>query len=914
MDQQHVYHYHHHHYHYHYTYPFPPGIPPNAPQNDEGLNQEAADHENDEALAEDEEEGNEEENEEENEEGNEEWNEEERSERGDTEDQQTPKDRSPSPVQQDEPLTKLGDPSRVGLAVFDDYFSIFNLDAQSAKAQARWANPQSNNEDHSEGPPRKKARTSANPEQPISRGEASNSATRTQKSDHITIVDKALVIDSDKAFRVFNCDPSGPQVNICYRVPGPRNLWLGRIGDPTGEPLKAIMSLMGAERKPGFGLTTFIMSPADAEGTISMILCSSSDRSHDEFERGDGHVHDADQPDTPTIRGRPRHSEDDTPDMEDEPRTEETVVNVVDELPRSGLVIFDDCVSLIRVDNLSERARNRWREEEQQHQEQSQETQPQSQIPPSIYDGSAPILSSPRLTQISRACIIASHGFYVVNCDTSGPQPRWKRYRSYAFDHAGDDAVVLSEGAVGGILNVNISDPDSMPTKRTKSRAERRRRKALRRAQGNELQNIAVPGPAKAENDAPTLSKVPSQNIGAQNASRAPQADAPVQAEATRYVTPQGDTSQDDAGASYWRPRVPSYNLLRILPAVEISTDPKLLIRNPRKDGPQIDICARIPGTLNNWAAHVSCYDSLHDLYDWILGKLGEEHPEMLMYVSDIRTGFVNFHQMPLLSLIEPLSFIIISNPGGYLPWNWMEPPSEYTSSCPAVPRLHGVLGPEGSKWLRLCRRSFALTGPSTVVTAPDIPTLGHETLGEVVFKDCGTLWRQEILAIEDPELNVSFFHDILRVKGRTWNLGRRISRRLRRRRRTASSTSGPQTQGADTQIRRVNVILQPNGELSAPRPRTPDRETQFLRVNVILQPNDELRIVVNNTHPDDPPTNHFADFESADEMRDGTSFYATRDTILSMLHRIRSLVYPDGTEFDVDVEEPHGRALWIVV
>ncbi|KAF5530062.1 hypothetical protein FNAPI_13664 [Fusarium napiforme] len=277
MDQQHVYHYHHHHYHYHYTYPFPPGIPLNAPQNDEALNQEAADHSNDETLAEDEEEE------------NEEWDEEERSERGDTEDQQNPEDRSPSPVQQDEPLTKLDDLSRVGIAVFDDYFSLFNLDAQSAKAQARWANPQSNNEDHSEGPPRKKARTSTSPEQPISRGETSNSATQPQQSDHITIVDKALVIDSDKAFRVFNCDPSGPQVNICYRVPGPRNLWLARIGNPTDEPHQSIKSLLEAGRQPGYTITTFIMSP-DAEHTISMILCSSSDRSDDDFERGEGHI------------------------------------------------------------------------------------------------------------------------------------------------------------------------------------------------------------------------------------------------------------------------------------------------------------------------------------------------------------------------------------------------------------------------------------------------------------------------------------------------------------------------------------------------------------------------------------------------------------------------------------------------
>ncbi|PNP78017.1 hypothetical protein FNYG_08743 [Fusarium nygamai] len=278
MEQHNVYHYHHHHYHYHYTYPFPPGLPPNAPQNDDPLNQEVADRDNDEPAAENEEEEEEEEEEDEH------------SERDDTEDQQNPEDRSPSPVQQNEPLTKIDDPSRVGLAVFDDYFSIFNLDAQSAKAQARWTNIQSNNEDHQEGPPRKKARTSTLPEQPISRGETSNSATQPRQSGNITIIDKALVINSDKGFRVFNCDPSGPQVNICYRVPGPRNIWLGRIGFPTDEPLKSIMSLMGAERKPGFTPTTFIMSPADAEDTISMILCSSSERNYDDFERGEGRV------------------------------------------------------------------------------------------------------------------------------------------------------------------------------------------------------------------------------------------------------------------------------------------------------------------------------------------------------------------------------------------------------------------------------------------------------------------------------------------------------------------------------------------------------------------------------------------------------------------------------------------------
>jgi hypothetical protein len=50
------------------------------------------------------------------------------------------------------------------------------------------------------------------------------------------------------------------------------------------------MSLMAAERQPGFTPTTFIMSPANVENTVSVIFCSSSDRSYDDFERGEGRV------------------------------------------------------------------------------------------------------------------------------------------------------------------------------------------------------------------------------------------------------------------------------------------------------------------------------------------------------------------------------------------------------------------------------------------------------------------------------------------------------------------------------------------------------------------------------------------------------------------------------------------------
>ncbi|KAF4956351.1 hypothetical protein FGADI_3928 [Fusarium gaditjirri] len=142
------------------------------------------------------------------------------------------------------------------------------------------------------------------------------------------------------------------------------------------------------------------------------------------------HQHGADQPDTPTMRGRPRHSEDDTPGGNDEHHTETTVVNFVDELPQNRLVVFDNYVSLVHVNSLPEPALNRWREEEQQYQQrrsqesQREDSQPQrSVIPPQIYDGSVPIVSSPNLTQVAQACIVVSDiFFYVINCDTSGPQ------------------------------------------------------------------------------------------------------------------------------------------------------------------------------------------------------------------------------------------------------------------------------------------------------------------------------------------------------------------------------------------------------------------------------------------------------------------------------------------------------------
>ncbi|KAF4424868.1 hypothetical protein FACUT_10174 [Fusarium acutatum] len=267
MEQHNVYHYHHHHYHYHYTYPFPPGLPPNIPQNNEPLNQEVADRDNDESSAEEEEE-------------------EEYSERRDTEDQHNPEDRSPTPVQWD---TELNDFERSGFVVFDDSLACLDLDGLSLEAQARFTNTQPNGDDHPEGPPRKKARTSSHTEHPMPQRTSINSPSQPRKSNHITVIDKARIVATNSDFRVVNCDPSGPQIDICWRVPGHRNIWLARVGYAGGSR-KKLRTLMKAQAPPNLPFLSCLEAPLDEENAVSLIECSSSDHKYDDFEQGIGQV------------------------------------------------------------------------------------------------------------------------------------------------------------------------------------------------------------------------------------------------------------------------------------------------------------------------------------------------------------------------------------------------------------------------------------------------------------------------------------------------------------------------------------------------------------------------------------------------------------------------------------------------
>ncbi|KAF4956350.1 hypothetical protein FGADI_3927 [Fusarium gaditjirri] len=81
----------------------------------------------------------------------------------------------------------------------------------------------------------------------------------------------------------------------------------------------------------------------------------------------------------------------------------------------------------------------------------------------------------------------------------------------------------------------------------------------------------------------------------------------------------EGDTSQIALHSRL----VQTYGLLRILPKVEISTKSDLLVLNPDENGPQTDICARVPGRPGCWVARTSCHRSHNELWDLMANDSG---------------------------------------------------------------------------------------------------------------------------------------------------------------------------------------------------------------------------------------------------------------------------------------------------
>ncbi|KAK2939606.1 hypothetical protein FoTM2_002825 [Fusarium oxysporum f. sp. vasinfectum] len=181
-------------------------------------------------------------------------------------------------------------------------------------------------------------------------------------------------------------------------------------------------------------------------------------------------------------------------------------------------------------------------------------------------------------------------------------------------------------------------------------------------------------------------SKTSEQKIDARNETHAPSKDEVYD------INP--ETTPNFEGQ---RPPLATFNLLRILPKVEIYARSTLFIRNPRESGPQTDICARIPGNDNNWAARVSCYDSLSDLYNWVRGNSSEESPEIWMYVSNIPHTFINIKDILTVSLNEPVSIVAFANPVNPLPPGWA---LVSLSPRPLLPGLRESLGEDGAEWL----------------------------------------------------------------------------------------------------------------------------------------------------------------------------------------------------------------------
>ncbi|EWZ02680.1 hypothetical protein FOYG_01909 [Fusarium oxysporum NRRL 32931] len=220
-------------------------------------------------------------------------------------------------------------------------------------------------------------------------------------------------------------------------------------------------------------------------------------------------------------------------------------------------------------------------------------------------------------------------------------------------------------------------------------------------------QNVTRSGRRNAERRARKQSlrersKTCEQKIDARNENHAPSKDEVYDIN-PEYDEPKRNTGQNDANEEDTpsfegqRPPLATFNLLRILPKVEIHAHSTLFIRNPRASGPQTDICARIPGNDNNWAARVSCYDSLFDLYDWVRGNSSEESPEIWMYVSNIPHTFINIKDILTVSLDEPVSIVAFANPVNSLPSGWA---LVSLSPRPLLPGLREILGEDGAEWL----------------------------------------------------------------------------------------------------------------------------------------------------------------------------------------------------------------------
>ncbi|RGP68791.1 hypothetical protein FSPOR_4996 [Fusarium sporotrichioides] len=82
-----------------------------------------------------------------------------------------------------------------------------------------------------------------------------------------TIVEHAVVMHSERQWKVVNMDPQGPQKNIAWKIPRSNN-WLARISSPS-----ANAELLSMIRPPGGNTMRGYVSSWDDDVNLSIIIC-----------------------------------------------------------------------------------------------------------------------------------------------------------------------------------------------------------------------------------------------------------------------------------------------------------------------------------------------------------------------------------------------------------------------------------------------------------------------------------------------------------------------------------------------------------------------------------------------------------------------------------------------------------------
>ncbi|KAF4453155.1 hypothetical protein F53441_4152 [Fusarium austroafricanum] len=133
--------------------------------------------------------------------------------------------------------------ANLGIVLFEDSFSAVNLEKLLPPSLARFLNggedlPQPEYLLGNVAP-------NTNHQQTREQEESTHQPAKLPQGSHLAIVKKAHIQQLVHHFLVVNSDQQGQQIDICWRVPGPRNIWLARLRLSLVPELKALVRAEG---------------------------------------------------------------------------------------------------------------------------------------------------------------------------------------------------------------------------------------------------------------------------------------------------------------------------------------------------------------------------------------------------------------------------------------------------------------------------------------------------------------------------------------------------------------------------------------------------------------------------------------------------------------------------------------------